>query len=61
LHALNVQIKACSKVRDAIEEANLQGDMKRAEVLMDPFRRDIKKMKEKMRLIDDMLEFGVEL
>ena len=60
-HALNVQIKASAKVRDSIDAHQLHGEMKRAESFMDPFRKDIKRMKDKMRIIDDMLEFGVEL
>ena len=60
LHALNVQQKMCAKLRDTIDDLLLKGKMKRAEEHMTKFRKDIKLMKDKMRLIDDMLEFGVE-
>ena len=44
-----------------MDENLMRGHMVRAEPIMDGFRKDIKTMKDKMRLIDDMLEFGVDL
>jgi hypothetical protein len=35
------------------------GELSRAHTIMEMFRKDIKTMRDKMRIIDDMLEFGV--
>ena len=61
LYALDVQIKACTKLKNTIDEHLKSGDMQRSENVMDSFRKDIKLMKDKMRIIDDILEFGVDL